>query len=143
MPRKPEQVVWDSLRLKASGKILFQRHEDRHSAGIPDLSGVFKNSQFWCELKHADRAKRLLLRQRQLNWMLERFNRGVPTILLARRGAHEWAGCPVTEETHPELSKGVDFNRLAFLGRLDVCPVALIERLLADYRNSPKQPVEC
>lgn len=132
MSRKPEQLVWDSLRLKSSGKILFQRHEDRFSAGIPDLSGVFRCVQFWCELKHADGSKRLLLRQRQLNWMLERSTRGVDTILLARRGPHEWAGCSVDESTYPELIRGVDFNRLAVLGRLEVNPVELIERLLHD-----------
>lgn len=132
MSRKPEQLVWDSLRLKSLGKILFQRHEDRYSAGIPDLSGIKHGIQFWCELKHADGSKRLLLRQRQLIWSLERSAHGVAAILLARRGPHEWAGCLVDSSTYPELTKGVDFNRLSHLGRIDVCPVELIERLLVD-----------
>lgn len=132
MSRKPEQLVWDSLRLKSLGKILFQRHEDRYSAGIPDLSGIKRRVQFWCELKHADGSKRLLLRQRQLTWSLERSAHGVPAILLARREPHEWAGCLVDSSTYPELTGGVDFNRLSHLGRIDVCPVELIERLLVD-----------
>lgn len=132
MSRKPEQLVWDSLRLKSLGKILFQRHEDRYSAGIPDLSGVRRGVQFWCELKHAEKSKKLLLRQRQLTWALERSAHGVPVILIARREPHEWAGCSVDESTYPELIKGIDFNGLAFLGKTDVCPVELIDRILVD-----------
>lgn len=132
MARKPEQLVWDSLRLKSLGKILFQRHEDRFSAGIPDLSGAMHGVQFWCELKSAPNSGRLLLRQRQLNWMAERSEHGVPCMLLARRDPHEWAACFVTRTVHPDLSAGIDFGQLAFMGRSDVCPVYLIEKLLED-----------
>lgn len=134
MARKPEQLVWDSLRIKSLGKVLFQRHEDRFSAGIPDLSGVMRGVQFWCELKSAPDSGRLLLRQRQLNWMAERSEHGVPCMLLARRGPHEWAACFVTRTAHPDLSAGVDFGQLAFMGRSDVCPAHLIEKMLEDVK---------
>jgi hypothetical protein len=67
--------------------------------------------------------------------MAERSACGVPCILLARRGPHEWAGCGVTRSDHVLLSEGVDFGQLAFLGRSDVCPVYLIEKLIEDVKH--------
>jgi hypothetical protein len=130
MSRYPEQLVWDALRLRAAPRFLLQRHEDRFSAGIPDLSGLVDRVSFWCELKSSPPTGRLRLRQRQLNWMAARAAAGAVCLLLARRLPHEWAACLVTRENHEELSAGVDFAGLAGLGRFDTSPLPLVERLV-------------
>ncbi len=135
MSRKPEQRVWDSLAEQARGKILFQRHEDKYSSGVPDLSGVFDRRFFFCELKAAAvlLPRRLHLRQRQLNWMREYCTHGVPCLLLARRRPSEWAGAILVPSVYEKLSSGASFTDLATIGRSGDDPVALIDRLLAEY----------
>lgn len=132
MAREPEQRVWDSLALRTRPRILWQRHEDRYSAGIPDLSGVFKGRTFWCELKAATGGRALGLRQRQLNWMLERHEHGAPCILLVRRAPNEWAGCAVDKGNHARLTAGAGFDDIVYMGRAEIDPAHLIQGLIAD-----------
>lgn len=133
MSRKPEQLAWDNLRLKSGSRILFQRHEDRLSGGVPDLSGIYSGTQFWCELKASRGLERIVLRTRQVNWMAKRSESGVPCILLARREPDEWAGCIVRPESRGKLLAGINFGDLAFLGRSDVDPLNILVCLLGDY----------
>lgn len=137
MSRKPEQVVWDDLRAQSGSRILFQRHEDYLSAGIPDLSGVIYRTQFWCELKAARGSESLRLRQRQLNWMNMRQEAGVPCFLLVRREPREWAGCVMDRDNWSWLSnriKSTTFDDITYLGCFDSIPHVLLRILLDQVR---------
>lgn len=50
--RDPEQKLWDDVRDSMVGRWHAQRHEDKYSKGIPDVSfGIQKRSEGWIELK--------------------------------------------------------------------------------------------
>lgn len=137
MARKPEQIVWDDLRNQTGSRILFQRHEDYLSCGIPDLSGVIYRRQFWCELKASRGLEPLRLRQRQLNWMNTRYLVGVPCFILARRAPGEWAACPLTDDNWRWLSDRLNsttFDDLRYAGKFDSIPHVLIQEMVNQMR---------
>ena len=49
-----EQALWQNLKTKMRGKWHVQRHEDRLSPGIPDLSFVCQGVAGWMELKYME-----------------------------------------------------------------------------------------
>lgn len=52
MKRDPEQKLWDDVRVCMTGRWHAQRHEDRYSTGIPDVSyGIGRKADGWIELK--------------------------------------------------------------------------------------------
>lgn len=133
MARKPEQIVWDDLRTRSGSRILFQRHEDYLSEGVPDLSGVIYRTQFWCELKASRGLESLKLRQRQLNWMDIRHAAGIPCMLLVRRAPGEWAGCPLSRDNWEWLSNNITnttFDDIRHLGAFDSVPHVLIQDMV-------------
>lgn len=92
--RRPEQIVWQRLRpqlVKAGA--LVQRHEDRLSVGIPDISIVLDGRSGWIELKAAATVTSALkLRDQQHLWMAARTNAGCPCMILAQVGCGLWYG---------------------------------------------------
>lgn len=52
--KKPEQAQWEALRRATDHRILFQRHEDKYSPDIPDLSFATPMGSGWIELKTLD-----------------------------------------------------------------------------------------
>lgn len=49
--RKDEQKQWDYLDAAMKGRWDVQRHEDRYSTSIPDLSFALRGTDGWIELK--------------------------------------------------------------------------------------------
>jgi hypothetical protein len=73
--KKSEQLMWVKLRaeLMDSGNV-FQRHEDKLSKGIPDLSIEWQGiGTVWVELKVVTNGK-VIIRPEQINWLSERRN---------------------------------------------------------------------
>lgn len=120
--RLPEQRVWDTLKRRMPEDFLPQRHEDKYSSGIPDLSFVWRGVSGWIELKSASPA--IHIRPAQAAWMLKRTRAGVPCILLAR---HQllWAGVRV--DTSTDFAQFTSFKSL---GESTLNPVVLLESLI-------------
>lgn len=84
--RLPEQRLWSLVDRHYFPRLLMQRHEDRLSPDIPDVSYVDRSTGEcgWIELKvlrgwgHCP-----LLRPGQINWMAARAALGAPVWLLA------------------------------------------------------------
>lgn len=82
--RKPEQKQWDYLSRQMSGLWDAQRHEDRHSPDVPDVSFAMQGIDGWLELKTlAAWPKRSTtqvylehLTSGQVNWLERRGSRG-------------------------------------------------------------------
>jgi hypothetical protein len=53
--RKPEQLLWDSLKRTMGTLWRIQRHEDKHSPDVPDLSYSCRRCSGWLELKVLDK----------------------------------------------------------------------------------------
>lgn len=105
--RKPEQKVWDYLDRQMGRRWHVQRHEDRYSLDIPDLSYGLGGTDGWIELKTIPRwpanpAKPVAiphLRPGQVNWIEDRNRYGnCNTWMLLVVGATpaiaEWALIP-------------------------------------------------
>lgn len=76
---------------------LAQRHEDKYSVGIPDVSFIFDRVSGWLELKAASTLKEpLKLRKSQMVWMSSRERAGCPCLLMVGVGK-EWVGIRVTD----------------------------------------------
>lgn len=120
--RHPEQKVWDYLRRKMPPEFVPQRHEDKYSSGIPDLSFIWRGVSGWIELKNATPS--FNLRPAQLAWMTKRMRAGAVCILLARYD-NQWAGCRITEGMSLE-----NFSTFKSLGDPVTDPVVLLERLV-------------
>jgi len=95
---KPEQRVWKNIRDAMAGKWSAQRHEDRYSSGIPDVSFSYRDKgscvSGWIELKSAPKmtplpdGERVLkishLTAEQVAWMLDRYHHGGFCVLIIR-----------------------------------------------------------
>jgi hypothetical protein len=92
--RHPEQKVWDTLKRRMPEDFIPQRHEDKYSAGIPDLSFVWRGVSGWIELKNATPS--FEVRPAQLAWMTKRSKAGAICILLARYN-NMWAACRIQD----------------------------------------------
>lgn len=51
MAKKPEAIFWDWLESAIMGRWIVQRHEDKYSVGISDLSYALRDTMGWIELK--------------------------------------------------------------------------------------------
>lgn len=87
---KPEQLQWQYLSKAMSGLWDAQRHEDRYSPDIPDVSYAIQNVDGWIELKtlmkypvNPDKPIRLAhLRSGQVNWIERRGAAGAGRVFL-------------------------------------------------------------
>lgn len=130
--KKPEQLVWLGLDREFGNDWIAQRHEDKYSVGIPDVSFVYGVHGGWIELKAAAAGERLKIRPEQINWMARRVTRGQPCILLARRGT-DWAGALVDNATAELLREPTNFDRLAALGAFNTSARRVVDRCLEQY----------
>jgi hypothetical protein len=84
MATKPEQKMWDYLTAAMRGRWDAQRHEDKLSNSVPDVSFACQGVDGWLELKTIEewpkRATTMVklqhLRSGQVNWMEDRGRRG-------------------------------------------------------------------
>lgn len=135
MARKPEQLVWDRLRSAAGNRILFQRHEDKLSAGIPDLSGVSHGIQFWCELKAEGRGGKICLRQSQLNWMLRRSQFGILCVLLVGHADRTWSACAIDYNTHWFLTESPHVDVVSQHGSTGGDVMQILDSLVLGHKD--------
>jgi hypothetical protein len=78
--RKPEQKQWDAVARTMDRYWDAQRHEDKYSDGIPDVSFAYRGTDGWLELKVIPRFPKNEdhpisiphLRPAQVNWMEKR-----------------------------------------------------------------------
>ena len=91
-----EARLWDQFRSGMAGRWDAQRHEDRYSPGIPDVSyGIGSHADGWIELKYLPKLPRAReapwsfprghLRPDQVNWMTRRARTGTGRVFLACR----------------------------------------------------------
>jgi hypothetical protein len=86
----PEQAAWAQLRLAMDDHWVAQRHEDRFSVGIPDVSFVLPGGHSgWIELKAANLAGKVVIRQSQILWMHRRAKIGAACFIMIR-GVPGW-----------------------------------------------------
>ena len=136
--QKPEQLVWQSLRplLVAAGAVV-QRHEDKYSVGIPDVSVVYGGRSGWIELKAARTSHTpLKLRDAQHNWMASRTNAGCPSFILAHVAGGRWYGGVIGHGyINPrDLWEPTSCSGLVALGGCSsVDPVELVRDLIGVY----------
>lgn len=97
--KKPEQQQWIKLKAATEKHIMWQRHEDRLSPDIPDLSFQTPYGGGWVEMKTLDQwparsttAVNLPhLKEGQVNWLQKRRTLGSNCwILLWVRSTGEW-----------------------------------------------------
>ena len=114
--RKPEQLAWVNMRREMSGLWVAQRHEDRFTCGIPDVSFVLPGGVGgWIELKAGDRFK---VSPEQIQWMLLRARYGQCCILAAWDG-RVWHASRVGEHNFDRLrvsDKCTDISELGMSG---------------------------
>ena len=90
----PEQKAHAALQREMGGRWHYQRHEDKYSSDVPDISFAYLGQHGWIELKAAKDNEAIKLRPGQLNWMLKR---GGNAFLIIRqlddKGRHrQWVG---------------------------------------------------
>ncbi len=101
--RKLEQKQWDYLDRTMKGRWDVQRHEDKHSTSIPDVSFAARGQEGWLELKAipkwpANEHKTVTiahLEAGQVNWAEERGRRGTGRVWMLlvvgeEMGSAEW-----------------------------------------------------
>jgi hypothetical protein len=119
------------------GKLwLAQRHEDRYSVGVPDVSFIMNGMSGWIELKEAATfQERLKIRRSQLVWMAEREAAGGCCILLAQC-KKLWVGIRVTAKVKRQLFlfEKVTTDHLIAIGATVGSPMEVLTKL----RSPPK-----
>ena len=110
--RKPEQLAWDQMRVAMEPFWVAQRHEDKHSVGIPDLSFSLSGGRTgWVELKAADDRGRFRIRPAQILWARRRAALGTDCLLMVRSSVG-WAGINYRHAEFP----GQSFDSVASAG---------------------------
>ena len=87
MSTKPESAFWKWLNAATIGLWHVQRHEDRYSVGIPDVSYGADKINGWIELKAYDKWPTKSLSHytsKQVNWLTNRGERGGHCFILIR-----------------------------------------------------------
>lgn len=89
MAKKPEAVFWDWLDAAMGGMWVVQRHEDKYSVGIPDLSFGANGINGWIELKAyrgwpTNSEFKKLFTAKQANWLEGRGRAGGHCFLVMR-----------------------------------------------------------
>jgi len=94
----------------ASSDWVWQRHEDRLSAGIPDISFVSPNSAGWLEMKATILDRKIKIRTKQINWLCDRarfshFNGFLLCRVLPGPESHVslWLGAKIAAEDRDNL----------------------------------------
>lgn len=113
---KPEQLMWNHLSAVLTTFAIAQRHEDKYSPDVPDVSFVRRSDgvTVWVELKTIDKwspavTKVPHLRAGQVNWLKSRSNLGAPVfMLLWIRESNEWLWIPGKELLHSMIDIGLD-----------------------------------
>lgn len=93
-----EAALWDTLRVGMGGLWHAQRHEDKHSTSIPDVSYAMGSVDGWIELKYMNEvatARSLNSKtfdfhrdhfpEEQRNWLTERARRGAGNVFVICR----------------------------------------------------------
>lgn len=128
--KKPEQLAWVCMRREMTGRWVAQRHEDRYSKGIPDVSFVLTDGRAgWIELK----AARFIIAPEQVQWMVERSKFGVCCIVAARAD-DGWVGVRVCADNAPVLRAARAAKDLAAIGYVGKSP-EIIEKCLQQHPN--------
>ena len=107
--------MWDRLAPILNQNFLCQRHEDRLSPDIPDVSFVRRSdgSAGWIELKTIDKWRRDLtklhhLSAGQVNWLYARARLGADVwLLLWVRESDEWLWIPGYYVSHSMRDEGL------------------------------------
>lgn len=87
MATKPERAFWKWLNMATTGLWHVQRHEDKYSVGIPDISYGADGINGWIELKAYDKWPNGNLphfTSKQANWLTNRGERGGHCFILIR-----------------------------------------------------------
>ena len=121
MASKPEQIAWDVLARQMRGRWRAQRHEDKYSPDIPDVSFVAGRYSGWIELKAAQGwDESLEMRPGQLNWLMERAEAQLTILACWLRtpdiSGGLWLALRVHPENRPLLMGRVTATRLRGLG---------------------------
>lgn len=80
---KPEKALWNYVSAGMNNRWDCQRHEDRYSKGIPDVSYGINGVNGWIELKISKQGK-VNISQEQINWAISRGSRGGRCFVLIR-----------------------------------------------------------
>lgn len=114
-PMKPEQIMWTKFERMTRSRLLCQRHEDRLSPDIPDVSYVDRANGVcgWVELKtieawSASTTRIRHLRPGQVNWLRARGILGSAAyMLLWVRHSDEWLWFHGADVTHAMAEHGM------------------------------------
>ena len=135
--KKPEQLAWTIMRREMSGYWVAQRHEDRFTSGIPDVSFVMIDGRSgWVELKAGERFS---VAAEQIQWMVSRAQFG-QCCILAARGEGGWLAVRVTPINAPMLRTATRAKDLAAIGYVGTAP-EVIEKCLQQSPN-PLEKIE-
>lgn len=134
MTTKPEAAFWKWLSAATFGLWNVQRHEDKHSVGIPDLSYGAEGINGWVELKAYGKWPNgpcPHFTAKQENWLVSRGKAGGHCFVLIRVKStillFNWTSAPVlrskkcNEKIMKEQAIAVwtnEFNRTEFIGLL-------------------------
>lgn len=89
----PEQRAHKAVQREMGGLWDYQRHEDRYSPDIPDISFAYEGQHGWIELKSAELGEVIKLRPGQINWLVRRGGHGFLIIRSTLKGKHlGWVG---------------------------------------------------
>jgi hypothetical protein len=128
MSRLPEQKVWDQFRRAAPEGLMLQRHEDKFSLGIPDVSFMWAGTSGWVELKNASEGS-FFVRPAQYAWWTRYAAAGGCVALMARVSPDDWRAQLVPVD--------------GMVGRVSVdalthrseCPVELLREVIASFQE--------
>lgn len=95
-----EAKLWEDVQQGMTARWHAQRHEDKHSTGIPDVSfGIHKKSEGWIELKYLKRLPDFCgkpwdfkydhFTADQRNWLEQRTRHGMGRVFLMCRFGNE------------------------------------------------------
>jgi len=111
-----EKLFWNSIDKMMRGRWDAQRHEDKYSVGIPDVSYGLNGVNGWIELKAYSKWPTKgfpHLEPEQVNWLIDRGRKGgycflmakiVNTILIFRWTHVDELACPHTEKELREMA---------------------------------------
>lgn len=119
-----------------------QRHEDRYSVDIPDVSFALPHGVAgWVELKAEGKSGEFEVSPGQIRWMLRRARLGVRCVLMARAAGGWWAGALVAPRDEWALLGARAAPDVAAIGVRDPSPRRVLLECLAHPIYSDPSPV--
>ena len=104
---KPEQLANAYFRDKArAAGWMTQRHEDKISTGIPDISFVSPCSDGWIEMKATTGDRALKIRIAQVNWLCDRSRFAHFSGYMLCRADKKWLVAQIAERDRDFLMSG-------------------------------------